>query len=251
MKRINRTLTAAVLAGSLALGGTAVASAQIPAPAELTVDGVTYQKQADGSYQHRNENGELDGTTKLTAEQAQRAWEQQQAQAADAEAPEEDAPTTTSVMAPDMDMAATGEATAPSSVDYPINGESEAEPTSTEFDKKQLAWLALPAALIIGGVTWYLAKDGKTYVKSEEAAQKDAPSAEEKAASEKMLQENKDEVIAQGGKVAEGTAAQTPAQSRGISAETGSNTVARGLAALAIAAMIAAGAVVARRKLFI
>lgn len=148
-------------------------------------------------------------------------------------------------------MAATGEATAPSSVDYPINGESEAEPTSAEFDKKQLAWLALPAALIIGGVTWYLAKDGKTYVKSEEAAQKDAPSAEEKAASEKMLQENKDEVIAQGGKVAEGTAAQTPAQSRGISAETGSNTVARGLAALAIAAMIAAGAIVARRKLFI
>lgn len=251
MKRINRTLTAAVLAGSLALGGTAVASAQIPAPAELTVDGVTYQKQADGSYQHRNENGELDGTIKLTAEQAQWAWEQQQAQAADAEAPEEDAPTTTSVMAPEVDMAATGEATAPSSVDYPINGESEAEPTSAEFDKKQLAWLALPAALIIGGATWYLAKDGKTYVKSEEAAQKDAPSAEEKAASEKMLQENKDEVIAQGGKVAEGTAAQTPAQSRGISAETGSNTVARGLAALAIAAMIAAGAVVARRKLFI
>lgn len=247
MKRINRTLTAAVLAGSLALGGTAVASAQIPAPAELTVDGVTYQKQADGSYQHRNENGELDGTTKLTAEQAQRAWEQQQAQQ------DADAPTTTSVMAPDMDMAATGEATAPSSVDYPINGESEseAEPTSTEFDKKQLAWLALPAALIIGGVTWYLAKDGKTYVKSEEAAQKDAPSAEEKAASEKMLQENKDEVIAQGGQLADNTAAQAPAQSRGISAETGSNTVARGLAALAIAAMIAAGAVVARRKLFI
>lgn len=246
MKRINRTLTAAVLAGSLALGGTAVASAQIPAPAELTVDGLTYQKQADGSYKSTNELG----ATTMTAEEAQFVWEQQ-AQAADAEAPEEDAPTTTSVMAPDMDMAATGEATAPSSVDYPINGESEAEPTSAEFDKKQLAWLALPAALIIGGVTWYLAKDGKTYVKSEEAAQKDAPSAEEKAASEKMLQENKDEVIAQGGKVAEGTAAQTPAQSRGISAETGSNTVARGLAALAIAAMIAAGAIVARRKLFI
>ena len=250
MKRINRTLTAAILAGSLALGGTAVASAQIPAPAELTVDGVTYQKQADGSYKSTNDLG---NPATLTEEQAQFIWEQQQAQAADAEAPEEDAPTTTSVMAPDMDMAATGEATAPSSVDYPINGESEseAEPTSTEFDKKQLAWLALPAALIIGGVTWYLAKDGKTYVKSEDAAQKNAPSAEEKAASEKMLQENKDEVIAQGGQLADNTAAQAPAQSRGISAETGSNTVARGLAALAIAAMIAAGAVVARRKLFI
>lgn len=251
MKRINRTLTAAVLAGSLALGGTAIASAQIPLPDTLEVDGLVYEKQADGSYLHRSELGDEALNTTLPKEQAEFIWEQQQAQAADAEAPEEDAPTTTSVMAPDMDMAATGEATAPSSVDYPINGESEAEPTSTEFDKKQLAWLALPAALIIGGVTWYLAKDGKTYVKSEEAAQKDAPSAEEKAASEKMLQENKDEVIAQGGKVAEGTAAQTPAQSRGISAETGSNTVARGLAALAIAAMIAAGAVVARRKLFI
>ena len=263
MKRINRTLTAAVLAGSLALGGTAVASAQPPAPAdaaadmpdEFTLEGQTYQKQDDGSYKTNNPLG----SAEISADQAQLAWERAQAEQAGketAEAPAseettETAPTTTSVMAPDMDMAATGEATAPSSVDYPINGESEAEPTSTEFDKKQLAWLALPAALIIGGVTWYLAKDGKTYVKSEEAAQKDAPSAEEKAASEKMLQENKDEVIAQGGKVAEGTAAQTPAQSRGISAETGSNTVARGLAALAIAAMIAAGAVVARRKLFI
>lgn len=254
MKRINRTLTAAVLAGSLALGGTAVASAQPPAPAdaaadmpdEFTLEGQTYQKQDDGSYKTNNPLG----SAEISADQAQLAWERAQAEQAGketAEAPAseettETAPTTTSVMAPDMDMAATGEATAPSSVDYPING---------EFDKKQLAWLALPAALIIGGVTWYLAKDGKTYVKSEEAAQKDAPSAEEKAASEKMLQENKDEVIAQGGKVAEGTAAQTPAQSRGISAETGSNTVARGLAALAIAAMIAAGAVVARRKLFI
>ena len=57
MKRINRTLTAAILAGSLALGGTAVASAQIPAPAELTVDGVTYQKQADGSYKSTNDLG--------------------------------------------------------------------------------------------------------------------------------------------------------------------------------------------------
>ena len=145
-------------------------------------------------------------------------------------------------------MASTGESTAPSSVDYPLNG----EPTS-EFDKKQLAWLALPAALIIGGVTWYLAKDGKTYVKSEEAAQKSELSAEEKAESEQLLKDNHDEVIAQGGKVAQGQAAADAAQepqvaNRGISAETGSNTVARGLAALAIAAMLAAGAVVARRK---
>ena len=100
-------------------------------------------------------------------------------------------------------------------------------------------------------MTWYLAKDGKTYVKSQEEAQKDAPTAEEKTASEQMLEANKDEVIAQGGKVAESTAEKTQVESRGMSAETGSNTVARGVAALAIAAMIAAGAFAARRKFFI
>ena len=252
MKRMTRTLTAAALSGALALGGTAVASAQIPVPAEFELDGVTYQKQANGEYKSTNELG----ATTLTADQAQAAWERLQEQQAgeepaDAPASEETtetetAPTTTSVLAPDVDMASTGESTAPSSVDYPLNG----EPTS-EFDKKQLAWLALPAALVIGGVTWYLAKDGKTYVKSQEAAQNDAPSAEEKAASEQMLKENKDEVIAQGGQVAESTAEKSQVQSRGISAETGSNTVARGLAALAIAAMIAAGAFAARRKFFI
>ena len=252
MKRMTRTLTAAALSGALALGGTAVASAQIPAPAEFELDGVTYQKQADGKYKSTNPLG----ATTLTADQAQAAWERLQEQqagkeTADAPASEETtetAPTTTSVLAPDVDMASTGESTAPSSVDYPLNG----EPTS-EFDKKQLAWLALPAALVIGGVTWYLAKDGKTYVKSEEAAQKSELSAEEKAESEQLLKDNHDEVIAQGGKVAQGQAAADAAQepqvaNRGISAETGSNTVARGLAALAIAAMLAAGAVVARRK---
>lgn len=252
MKRMTRTLTAAALSGALALGGTAVASAQIPAPAEFELDGVTYQKQANGEYKSANELG----ATTLTADQAQAAWERLQEQqagkeTADAPASEETtetAPTTTSVLAPDVDMASTGESTAPSSVDYPLNG----EPTS-EFDKKQLAWLALPATLVIGGVTWYLAKDGKTYVKSEEAAQKSELSAEEKAESEQLLKDNHDEVIAQGGKVAQGQAAADAAQepqvaNRGISAETGSNTVARGLAALAIAAMLAAGAVVARRK---
>ncbi|OFP20330.1 hypothetical protein HMPREF2996_06270 [Corynebacterium sp. HMSC066C02] len=244
MKHINRTLTAAVLAGSLALGGTAVASAQIPAPAEFELDGVTYQRQADGTYAHRNEDGELDGTTKLTEEQAQWAWEQLQArQAPEEEAPEEDAP---------ADDAENPEGEGNEGSTNEGEGSTNEDPSSseTDFDKKQLAWLALPAAVVIGGVTWYLAKDGKTYVKSQEAAQKDAPTAEEKAASEQMLQENKDEVIAQGGQIADSTAAQTPAQTRGISAETGSNTVARGLAALVFAAMIAAGAFAARRKFF-
>ena len=172
MKRIHRTLTAAALAGSLALGGTAVASAQIPAPAVFELDGTTYQRQADGTYKSTNPLGSVS----LTAEQAQAAWERLQ----EKEAPAED-----------------------------------------------------PAAPV------------------DEDSQDNAPSAEEKAASEQMLKENKDEVIAQGGQVAESTAEKSQVQSRGISAETGSNTVARGLAALAIAAMIAAGAFAARRKFFI
>lgn len=250
MKRINRTLTAAVLAGSLALGGTAVASAQIPTPATLEVDGLVYEKQHDGSYLHRNDLGD----TKMTAEEAQFVWEQQQAQ----QNPEENGQDQENQPpAEGGDPAGEGQEDPTNGDEGSTNGDNSSNNNSSEgesdFDKKQLAWLALPAALVIGGVTWYLAKDGKTYVKSQEAAQKDAPTAEEKAASEQMLQENKDEVIAQGGQLADSTAAQTPAQapaqSRGISAETGSNTVARALAALAFAAMIAAGAAVARRKL--
>ena len=125
------------------------------------------------------------------------------------------------------------------------------------FDKKKLAWLALPAALIIGGITWYLSQDGKTYVK-DEARKGQEPTAEEKAASEQMLNANKDEVVAQGGKLAEGDAAQAGAPAagegtdsvRGMAAETGSNSVAQALAALAVAAMVAAGAFAARRKFF-
>lgn len=176
MKRIHRTLTAAALAGSLALGGTAVASAQIPAPAVFELDGTTYQRQADGSYKSTNPLGSVS----LTAEQAQAAWERLQEKEAPADNPAED-----------------------------------------------------PAAPV------------------DPDPQDNAPSAEEKAASEQMLKENKDEVITQGGQVAESTAEKSQVQSRGISAETGSNTVARGLAALAIAAMIAAGAFAARRKFFI
>ncbi len=46
--------------------------------------------------------------------------------------------------------------------------------------------MALPAALIIGDITWYLSQDGKTYVK-DEARKNPQPTAEEKAASEQML----------------------------------------------------------------
>lgn len=139
---------------------------------------------------------------------------------------------------------------------FPADADNDNAKDEKKFDAKKLAWLALPAALIIGGITWYLTHDGKTYVK-DEARKNEQPTAEEKAASEQMLKENKDEVIAQGGKLAEGNSAQgttNGAQStdnvRGMAAETGSNSIARGAVALAIAGLLAAGAFVARRKFF-
>ena len=230
----------------------------------INVDGVDYFKQEDGSWLSKPENG---NPVRLTAEQAEKFVNEQQ--------------DTSDVPAPATKKDAEGNewyqslkdpaiyVNDPAKVNEEITDEmreayakafpSEA-PEKPEFDKKKLAWLALPAALVIGGITWYLSQDGKTYVK-DEARKGQEPTAEEKAASEQMLNANKDEVVAQGGKLAEGDAAQAGAPAapaagegtdsvRGMAAETGSNSVAQALAALAVAAMVAAGAFAARRKFF-
>lgn len=117
------------------------------------------------------------------------------------------------------------------------------------------AAIALP---ILGGIVHYfLNKDGKTWVKSQDRVNAE-PTPEEKAESEKIVAEHKDEINAQlaeqgQGNNAEGTApaaGESADSARGMSAETGSNSVAQALAALAVAAMVAAGAFAARRKFF-
>ncbi|WP_295642274.1 hypothetical protein [uncultured Corynebacterium sp.] len=312
MKRFPRTLTAAAMAGALAVGGATVAQAQIPAPATLTVDGVEYHKQADGTYKATNGNDGLPASPDLTAEQAQAEWEKQQAAqdnnnngpTGDNTAPGSDnnKPGGTGSADGSLGSSNPGENAAPESEGIPAPADKQDkdgntwyqhmqdpnlyvkdrnqvnEPITEEMrkaytdafpaeeqtpgseDKKGLAWLALPAALIIGGVAWYLSQDGKTYVK-DEARTKETPTHEEKAASDKMLQDHKDEVIAQGGKLAGQNATggnntqgatdeSQPTSDRGMLAQTGSNTAARGLAALALTAMVAAGAFAARRKIF-
>ena len=280
MKRFSQSLTAVAMASALALGGATVAQAQIPLPAELTVDGVVYQKQADGSYKSEPQaNGE---SNELTAEQAQAAWEKQQENEGEdtegegnedtpgdnteGEDSQEETPgdQNEGIPAPATKVDKDGNTCYQhlqdptvyvkdrNKVNEPITDEMRADcvfdETKPDFDKKKLAWLALPATLIIGGILWHLANDGKTYVQDENS--KDAPSEEEKAASDKMLAENKDEVIAQGGQLADQGAADESTNDRGMLAQTGSNTAARGLAALAVVAMIAAGAFAVRRKLF-
>lgn len=304
MKRLPQTLTAAVLTGALAFGGAAIAQAQMPLPASIETNGITYDKQPDGSYAPRNrfENpaGE-DTVPTLTEDQARAIWERQQSKdgesadpetpgnetdtegAADAEGTDSESSNKEGIPAPATKKDAEGNewyqslkdpkvyVNDPALVNEEITDEmrnayAEAFPSEgskPEFDKNKLAWLALPAALIIGGITWYLSQDGKTYVK-DEARKNQEPTAEEKAASEQMLNANKDEVIAQVGQLAKGDAAlaevpsalSAPAtgesadSARDMSAETGSNSVAQALAALAVAAMVAAGAFTARRKFF-
>lgn len=216
----------------------------------ITVDGVEYFKQEDGFWLSKPVAGD---PVRLTPEQAEKFVKEQQ--------------DTSAIPAPATKMDAEGNTwyqsmkdpavyvNDPALVNVEVTAEMRdayakafpSEDAKPEFDKKKLAWLALPAALVIGGITWYLSQDGKTYVK-DEARKNQEPTAEEKAASEQMLNANKDAVIAQGGQLAEGNAA--PAAARGMSAETGSNSVAQALAALAVAAMVAAGAFAARRKFF-
>lgn len=138
-------------------------------------------------------------------------------------------------------------------------GTTDPEGSSELSDAAKAAIGAAIALPILGGIVHYfLNKDGKTWVKSQDRVNAE-PTPEEKAESEKIVAEHGDEINAQlaeqgQGNNAEGTAPaageSTADANRGISAETGSNSVAQALAALAVAAMVAAGAFVARRKFF-
>ncbi|CAB0606898.1 hypothetical protein CIP107554_01524 [Corynebacterium diphtheriae] len=265
MKRLPQTLTAAALTSALTFGGAAVAQAQIPEktvdapitdrthngvakgipdPETITGDGVEYFKEGD-VYKSRSKFGEEPMV--LTKEQALAARDKQAEAPANGENGSEtpdasgDQKLPEGIPAPATKVDSKGNTwyqsmkdpstyvNDPALVNVEITDEmreayakaftseeTKPEDTKPEFDKKKLAWLALPA--------------------------------EEKAASEQMLNANKDKVMAQGGKLADG--AKTTGTTRGMSAETGSNTVARGLAGLAVAVMVAAAAFAARRKFF-
>ncbi|HCG2962898.1 TPA: hypothetical protein NJT28_001570 [Corynebacterium striatum] len=292
MKRLPQTLTAAALTGALAFGGAAVAQAQIGDPMSVTKDGEEYIRQDDNGgstyiYDKRDEDGNLVERKAISVEEARQIRDAELGNdnagttdgeadtdgSNDSENASEDQKLPEGIPAPATKEDSQGKTwyqsmkdpavyvNDPALVNVEITDEMReayakafpSEEAKPEFDKKKLAWLALPAALVIGGITWYLSQDGKTYVK-DEARKNQEPTVEEKAASEQMLNANKDEVIAQGGQLAEGGAAPAAGKSagaaRGMSAETGSNTVARGLVGLAVAAMVAAAAFAARRKFF-
>lgn len=274
MKRFSQSLTAVAMAGALALGGATVAQAQIPAAETDSADATNIPNPGGDTAEDPAEDTNIPAPATKQDDEGNTWYQSTQDPSVYVKDPNKanepitdqmradynkafGVPTEEGIPAPATKKDKFGNTCYqhlqdpnvyvkdPNKVNEPITDEMRAE--CQEFDKKQLAWLALPAALIIGGIVWHLANDGKTYVKDENS--KEAPSAEEKAASDKMLQENKDEVIAQGGKLA-GQDAGAANTDRGMLAQTGSNTAARGLAALAVLAMVAAGAFAVRRKIF-
>ena len=304
MKRLPQTLTAAVLTGALAFGGAAGAQAQSPDPVEdkpltemptpsadedtatedtpaeegtgdierhdvaadpITVDGVEYFKQEDGSWLSKPVAG---NPVRLTPEQAEKFVKEQQDTSAIPGAATKTLEDGTVCYQHIQDKSVYVENS--NEVNTEITdetvgkckdanaGTTDPEGSSELSDAAKAAIGAAIALPILGGIVHYfLNKDGKTWVKSQDRVNAE-PTPEEKAESEKIVAEHKDEINAQlaeqgQGNNAEGTAPaadESADSARGMAAETGSNSVAQALAALAVAAMVAAGAFAARRKFF-
>ena len=128
-------------------------------------------------------------------------------------------------------------------------GEGENPETGSSLTNGQIAGIvagALAGTLIIGGVVYKLVKDKQgnlVYVPEDKAGQE--PTAEDKAASDKLISENADEIKRQtasaekmGEEVVQIDGAE--AADRGVNAETGNNVLAKGLIGLLLASIMGA-----------
>ena len=102
-----------------------------------------------------------------------------------------------------------------------------------------IAAAAVGLPIVIAGVTYFLNQDGQTLVGSSDRVNQE-PTPEEKAASDRLRAEHAEEI-----------AAQQAAATRGVEAETGSNTLARTLFALVIASVLGAAAFLAGRRFLV
>ena len=223
----------------------------------INVDGVDYFKQEDGSWLSKPENG---NPVRLTAEQAEKFVKEQQDTSAIPGAATKTLEDGTVCYQHTQDKSVYVEDS--NEVNTEITdetvgkckdanaGATDPEGSSELSDAAKAAIGAAIALPILGGIVHYfLNKDGKTWVKSQDRVNAE-PTPEEKAESEKIVAEHKDEINAQLAEQGQGNNAEGTDSVRGMAAETGSNSVAQALAALAVAAMVAAGAFAARRKFF-
>lgn len=129
-------------------------------------------------------------------------------------------------------------------------GQTEDE-GSSDLTPGQIAGIVggvLAGTLIIGGVVYKLVKDkngNPVYVPEDKAGQE--PTAEDKAASDKLISENADEIKRQtasaqknGEEVVEVGGTDAADSERGVNAETGNNTIAKGLVGLLLASIMGA-----------
>ncbi|WP_291314029.1 hypothetical protein [Corynebacterium sp. UBA2622] len=145
------------------------------------------------------------------------------------------------------------------------NGTTNAQLNAGSSQLGRLVQVALPAILIIGGISWFLNNDGMTYMQSSSRTG-ETPTEQERASSMNMLSSNRSEVqrqssalgssalgssalgssalgsSGQGSNNGDQTQATAEDEFRGIGAETGSNGFARGLFALLLASVLGAAA---------
>ena len=260
MKRLPQTLTAAVLTGALAFGGAAVAQAQDGVPGELTLEGgqKVYQNH-EGYYTYDKDralqpDGEFNDLEKEESQKIEDLIKKDEEFRNHINDPSDGwAPITTEQLAPEESATDDSEESEPTTTKQMLPEEE-----GSELSTAGKVGIGIAVATGAGVLAHYfLNKDGKTWVKSQDRVNAE-PTPEEKAESEKIVAEHKDEINAQlaeqgQGNNAEGTtpaAGESADSARGMSAETGSNSVAQALAALAVAAMVAAGAFAARHKFF-
>lgn len=118
--------------------------------------------------------------------------------------------------------------------------EAEAEATLSPGAIAGIAAAAIGLPIVIAGVTYFLNEDGQTLVGSSDRVNQQ-PTPEEKAASDRLRAEHAEEIAAQ----------QVAAATRGVEAETGSNTLARTLFALVIASVLGAAVFLAGRRFLV
>lgn len=173
--------------------------------------------------------------------------------AAETQAPtaaESPAPATTTATATTATTASPDPATTAKAPEQAV-GTSDVDPSNPAPVAAGL--VKFPPVLVLAGTTYYLNKDGHTFVADISRVNADV-TPEETAQSEALVQANAGEVGKQGLEAAraggEADVATPYAAARGLEAETGSNTLVRALFALVLAGALGAAFLgVARRRL--
>lgn len=266
MKRITRTLTAATMAGAVAFAAVPAAQAQTPSPEKVVQETLPQAIQfADGTYKELVDGYYVDA--EFTGTEEERAllpivtdngdnWVvsfqtgreplivPKPATTTTAQVPAGSTATVNAPVAPEGSAASETTTVLDTTIETTVTNTDAAPAGGSSLSGGAIAGIAAAALIpiVIAGVTYYLNQDGQTLVGSSDRVNQQ-PTPEEKAESDRLRAEHADEIAAQEEAAAEAA--------RGISAETGSNTLVRTLFALLIAVVLGSAAFVAGRRFLV